>query len=220
MTNPVWPENQTIANVADEPHIVLTQFGDTAELNKEITETILRMERNSSYKESLEHGGQGVKVHHVERWKSPAAQIIDARAQELFRRVLDTKEAHVDESWGNIYRNGDFFLPHSHIRAMASIVYMVDEGDIDSKNALTGKLCFADPRLKYCNKHEPGRLTRVLIPEMKPGSMVMFPAATVHLVNPYFGHRTRITLSWNLNTHPIAGNPKLNFEQRNQQPSQ
>jgi predicted 2-oxoglutarate/Fe(II)-dependent dioxygenase YbiX len=215
----VWPENQTLAAVAGEQNIVMAHFADTADLNKEIAETILRMERNSSFMESLQHGGQGVKVHHVERWQSEAAKILDARAKEMFCRVLNVPEAHVDESWGNIYRNGDFFMPHSHIRAMASIVYMVDEGDIDSKNPLTGKLCFADPRLNYCNKHEPGRLTRVLVPEMKAGNMVMFPAATVHLVNPYFGHRTRITLSWNLNTQPIPGNPKHNFEQRGKKPS-
>jgi len=105
-------------------------------------------------------------------------------------------------------------MPHSHIRAQASIVYMVDEGEANPKDQLQGRLFFADPRIPYCAQHESGRLTRLLIPQMRPGSMVMFPGMTVHCVNPYFGNKPRVTISWNINAQALPGDPRRVFEGR------
>jgi Putative 2OG-Fe(II) oxygenase len=41
-------------------------------------------------------------------------------------------------------------------------------------------------------------MTRPFLPDMVPGTMLMFPSPLVHGVNPYPGARPRITLSWNL----------------------
>jgi Putative 2OG-Fe(II) oxygenase len=206
----IWPENQPVGEAGD-PNIFLTHFTDVSEVNSALAETILRLERSSSHAEHLVRGSCGIKLHHVERWGSPEAQLLLERACALFRLVLRAREAHIDASWGNIYRNGDYCMPHSHIRAQASIVYMVDGGDENAKDRLAGKLCFADPRLPYCNQHEPGRLTRILVPDMPAGSMIMFPGATVHCVNPYAGRKPRITMSWNINAQALPGNPRQTF---------
>lgn len=209
----VWPGHQRISTVGD-PAIGLTQFTDTGAYHATLQETILRLERTSSHKELLPRGSCGVKVHHLEKWTCPAAQLLTSRAIALFKHMLKVDSAHIDTSWANVYRNQDYCMPHSHIRAQASVVYLLDPGDEDVKDKLMGKFCFADPRITYCCQHHPGHMTRLLIPDMKPGSMIIFPGQIVHSVNPYFGARPRITLSWNINTQPIAGDPRKTFEAR------
>jgi hypothetical protein len=207
----VWPEHQQIVAVSD-PAIGLTQFTDTDSYHDTLRETILRLERTSSHREKLPRGSCGIKVHHLETWSCPAAQMLTQRAMALFKRVLKTDNAHVDTSWANIYRENDYCMPHSHIRAQASVVYLLDPGDEDPKDRLMGKFYFADPRIAYCCQHHPGHVTRLLIPEMKPGSMIIFPGQVIHSVNPYFGARPRITMSWNINTQAIPGDPRKTFE--------
>jgi len=207
----IWPEGQRI-EAAGDPNIAVTHFVDPPAFHSSLIQTLLMLEGNSSFTEPLVQGSCGVKIHHVDRWNCPEAQLVHQRALALFRHGLHTREAHVDASWASIYRKGDYCVPHSHIRAQASIVYMVAEGDAARPDDLAGKLCFTDPRLGYCAQHEPGRLTRMLIPVMQPGSMVMFPGATVHCVNPYMGNRPRITMSWNINVKALPGDPRQTFE--------
>jgi hypothetical protein len=207
----VWPQAQEIMAAGDKL-IGLTHFDDHAAYHARLRDTVMRLERTSSHKEQLPRGSCGIKVHHVEKWSCPAAQLVTKRALALFQRIINAPEAHIDTSWGNIYRDRDYCMPHSHIRAQASIVYLLDPGDEDPKDALMGKFYFADPRLDYCCQHHPGHMTRLLFPEMKPGSMIMFPGQLVHCVNPYSGARPRITLSWNINTQAIEGNPRATFE--------
>lgn len=96
-------------------------------------------------------------------------------------------------------------MPHSHLRATASLIYLVDPGDPVPEDPLSGRLCFGDPRIPFCCDEEPGRTTRLLMPELKPGSMLIFPAEFIHSVNPYGGTRPRITMSWNITLEPLAG---------------
>jgi hypothetical protein len=206
-----WPTQQHIVSAGD-PTIGLTQFSDTESYHPTLKETILRLERTSSQRERLARGSCGIKVHHIETWSCPAAQLLTRRAIALFKHMLKTDSAHIDTGWANIYRDGDYCMPHSHIRAQASVVYLLDPGDDDMKDKLMGKFYFADPRLAYCCQHHPGHMTRLLIPDMQPGSMIIFPGAVMHAVNPYSGARPRITCSWNINAQVIPGDPRKTFE--------
>jgi len=209
----VWPAHQQIV-AAGDPAIGLTHFTDMRLYHGTLQETILRLERSSSHRENLPRGSCGVKVHHVEKWTCPAAQLLTQRAIALFKHMLKVDSAHIDASWANIYRDRDYCVPHSHIRAQASVVYLLDRGDEDPRDKLMGKFYFADPRLPYCCQHHPGHMTRLLIPDMRPGSMIVFPGQVVHSVNPYFGARPRLTLSWNINSQSTAGDPRKTFEGR------
>jgi hypothetical protein len=209
----IWPQSQRIEQAGD-PMIGITQFADAGDYHAKLRETVLRLERSSAQKEKLPRGSCGIKVHHVENWKCDAAQLVHNRAIELFKRMLKTDQAHVDASWGNIYRSGDYCIPHSHIRAQAGIVYMVDVGDEEKEQTLDAKFYIADPRVAYCCQHHPGHMTRMLIPTMTAGSMIIFPGAVMHGVNPYFGARPRITMSWNINVTAVAGDPRATFEGR------
>ena len=63
---------------------------------------------------------------------------------------------------------------------------------------MNGHFLFVDPRLKACCRQQDGFVTTPCSPVLRAGTMVMFPAQTVHLVTPYFGDHPRITLSWDL----------------------
>lgn len=201
----VWPEGQIIAKL-DEKVIGLTDFLDHAQYHKALAAIILELDRtNSPFKDPLVRGACGTKIRDIDQWNCPAAMFLHRRAIALFRHMLNTEDAVVDASWASIYRKGDHCLPHSHVRAQASLVYMLDEGDSTKNDPLSGKFLICDPRLDACCNRQKGCLTNLMIPAMNPGSMIIFPGSVVHCVSPYSGTRPRITLSWNINTRKLAG---------------
>ena len=48
-------------------------------------------------------------------------------------------------------------------------------------------------------------MTQLLVPELVAGSLLVFPAMYIHLVNPYTGTRPRVTMSWNINLEKLPG---------------
>jgi hypothetical protein len=119
--------------------------------------------------------------------------------------TLSRRPVFADDSWASIYRSGDYCMPHSHLRANASIVYMLDPGDGDAEDRMAGRFCFADPRIDACCPDEPGRVTQHLMPNLVPGTMLIFAADYLHSVNPYQGSRPRITMSWNVTLERLPG---------------
>ena len=53
-------------------------------------------------------------------------------------------------------------------------------------------------------EHERGRVTKLLIPDLYPGSLLLFPAEYIHAVNPYGGERPRRGTSITRNCPAIA----------------
>jgi predicted 2-oxoglutarate/Fe(II)-dependent dioxygenase YbiX len=96
-------------------------------------------------------------------------------------------------------------MPHSHLRSNVSIVYLLDPGDPDPDDAMAGKLIFADPRIPYCCPHEPGRVTGLLVPDLREGTMIIFASDYLHSVNPYRGARPRMSMSWNVTLSRVPG---------------
>jgi len=43
------------------------------------------------------------------------------------------------------------------------------------------------------------------MPNLTPGTMLIFASDYLHSVNPYNGHRPRITLSWNITLERLKG---------------
>lgn len=207
----VWPASQQII-AAGDAKIGLTHFADSESYHPMLRDTLLRLHRTSSQTDHLVRGNCGVKVRHIEKWLCPAAKLINHRAIALFKNTLKTNEAYIDDSWGNIYRDRDYCAIHSHIRSNAAVVYLLDSGDEDKKDMGMGKFFIADPRVAFCCPHHPGHMTRLLIPDMRPGSMLIFPGQVMHGVNPYYGARPRLTLSWNITLQPVAGTARETFE--------
>jgi hypothetical protein len=199
----VWPEGQSAAPLA-AALTATTTFADHALYHDRLVHAVLACERDARFRDVIFRGGCGVKVRDIAKWGDPAADLVHARAIALAHRTLSRRAVFVDDCWASVYRAGDYCMPHSHLRANVSLVYMVDAGD-PTDDPLAGKLCFADPRIDACCAHEPGRVTQLIIPEMAPGTIVIFAADYLHHVNPYAGTRPRITLSWNMTLERLPG---------------
>ena len=183
----------------------LTDFTDRGRYHPQLIATILKLERDPQHRDWIFKGGCGTKVRDPGHWRCAEARLVELRALAFAAKALGTTSLFVDEAWANVYRNGDYCMPHSHLRAVASLIYLVDPGDSVPEDPLSGRLCFGDPRIPFCCDYEPGRMTRMLTPELRPGSMLIFPAEYIHSVNPYGGTRPRISMSWNITLKPLPG---------------
>ena len=200
----VWPEGQRIDPLS-APLMAITQFDDHARYHAELAATILELERDPAYRMWIFKGGCGMKVRRPDQWQRPAAALIHGRALAFAHRVLSRNDVFTDDCWANVYRDGQYCMPHSHLRSNVSIVYLLDPGDPDSDDPMAGKLLFADPRIPYCCPHEPGRVTGLLVPELHEGTMIIFASDYLHSVNPYRGRRPRMSMSWNVSLTRLPG---------------
>ena len=201
----VWPQDLE-AETCGDPTIRKITFNDTQEYHPRLAAKILELEEHHRLRKRYARGSGGTKILHLQQWLSTEAELITARATALFKRVLDAERAVIDISWANVYRTGDYCVPHSELRATASVVYCLDPGDEDLDDPRSGRLCFVDPRLRQCCQEQEGCMTTAFLPEMVAGTMLIYPSQLVHVVNPYTGRRPRITMSWNINkaaTPPI-----------------
>jgi len=209
----IWPSKPSLAETGDKSiHSVV--FDDIEHYHSLLQQLILERESDPQYGLTLFRGACGIKVHHIDRWKSPAANLIHQRAMALFCAIRGVAEPVCDISWGSIYRKGDYCMPHSHLRTEASVIYQLSMGDVDENDPMGGRLGFTDPRIDSCCLEEPGRATTPLLPEMVPGMMLIFPSEMIHHVIPYTGDAPRITLSWNISSRRIAGSAYPELERQ------
>ena len=201
---PVWPSGQEVRPLGHRT-IGLTSFADASGIHPSLIERIHALEGDQRFASRYFRAAGGTKVYHLDRWESPAADLLNARALHMSQLLLGSEMAAIDLSWANVYRHGDYAMAHSHERTAASVVYCVDAGDEDPMDPLSGKLALVDPRVEACCQKRKDSVTNPLMPRMEPGSMIVFPSALVHSVNPYTGHRPRITIAWNIDKDVIPG---------------
>ena len=201
----VWPAGQKIEPLPGTSAFALTRFMDTDAYHPTMIARLLEFARDPAVAVEQGRAIGGTKIYHIHQMQLPELAFICARATALFRLVLGAESAVIDMSWANIYGSGDYSLPHSHLRAKASIVYCVDAGDPDPTDPWSGQFCFVDPRLASCCQSEAGHVTNPVMPGLRAGTMLIFPGQAVHCVGAYVGTRPRITLSWNINTIALPG---------------
>jgi hypothetical protein len=213
---PAWPEEQKVEPLS-APMTATTRFADFESFHTDLIDAVLAAERDprwrsvqllqppGSAEQVVFRGACGTKVRKISEWNAPAASLIHARALMLAHRTLSRRPVYADDTWASVYRAGDYCMPHSHLRSSVSIVYMLDPGENDPAEPMAGKFCFADPRIPACCPDEPNRVTRHMIPELAPGTMLIFASDYLHSVNPYQGSRPRITLSWNITVERLPG---------------
>jgi len=200
----LWPDGQRIEPLS-APLMASTHFDDCGRYHAGLAATILEIECDPARRAWIFKGGCGMKVRRPDRWGRAAADLIHGRALSLAHRVLSQHDVYTDDCWASVYRDGQYCLPHSHLRSNVSIVYLLDAGEPDPDDETAGKLVFADPRIPHCCPHESGRVTALLRPEMREGTMLVFASDYVHAVGPYRGARPRITMSWNVTIEKLAG---------------
>jgi len=197
---PVWYEEQRV-EVVDE-HLYATVFDDWPDYHDPLIARVHELEEikwGDDKPDSRTLGGK--KVHHLEQWDCPAADLINERAKEFFRRLLNEDTANIDQSWANLYYKWDYAIPHSHRLSVASLVYFLEIGDPDPDDELSGRLSFADPRMKICCSDEEGYVTTRPYIGSNNGKMLIWPSKFVHFVTPYAGDNPRITLAWNISRY-------------------
>ncbi len=208
LERPVWPGDQVVHQV--DSTIARTHFDDMEVLNAGLVDYLVRCEREKNAttpKDSFCVGG--TKIYHVDAWPVPGARLLDQRAQAMFREVVGQPTSAVDLSWANVYRAGDYIVPHNHRRSTGSVVYVLSLGDIDAADRLSGRFAIADSRLPLCKNDDATNKFMLCFPPLRPGSMIVFPSSVVHLVTLYRGEdRPRIAMSWNINAQPLAGRPQ------------
>jgi hypothetical protein len=187
--------------------VFITRFPDAEAYHPALIARLLKLADDPEFGRRVMRSTGGTKIYHIDRWGCDAADMVNRRAIQFFKLARPSTTAAVDLSWASLYRAGDYSMPHSHPRADASIVYCVDVGDSPEGDPLDGQFCFVDPRYTTCCQIDVQCMTHPIAPKLAPGSMIMFPGALVHCVNPYTGRRPRITLSWNINRQPLPGSP-------------
>lgn len=200
----IWPAGQSVVSRGHES-IRVTQFTDKDLYHRRLIDEILERSKDPTQTHRLPTGLCGEKIFHIADWDIPEARLIDERARAMFRHSVGCDDAIVDISWASLYRQGDYCMPHSHLRTSVSMVYFLDAGYTASPKSLDGRFCFVDPRIEQCCAEEDGRMTTPFLPSATPGTMILFPSPTVHCVNPYFGNVPRISLSWDIDRSRIPG---------------
>ncbi|GLQ05542.1 putative 2OG-Fe(II) oxygenase [Sneathiella chinensis] len=193
-----------------EKNIALTHFQDMEDMNRSLAAYLIEREQDKLGREGKQSFSKSTKIHHVDAWDAPGARFVDERAKALFRLITGLDQAVVDLSWANIYRQGDYIMPHAHSRSMGSVVYVVSMGDEDETDPMSGKFVISDPRLPLCCQADGRYMSNTYMPSLGAGSMIVFPASVVHMVTPYRGKSPRITLAWNINN--VALKPRTERE--------
>lgn len=207
----VWPAGLKIETPDQENMVLRTAFPDVADYHPELIDKIHRLAADPELAKQRARSLGGTKLYRLHEWDLPAADLLNARAMAFYRHAMKSDAAVIDISWANVYRSGDYVMPHSHVRSTASVVYMVDPGEPDPEDPNSGLFNFVDPRYPPCCKMRPDYMTTPLRPVMTAGTMIVFPSHLVHCVNPYTGGRPRITISWNINATVVPGSPLRDF---------
>ncbi len=93
----VWPDQQQLPAI--DQSIRATAFADIGAYHPTPIETILELAAakwRDDRRESRILGGR--KVHHLEQWNRPEADLVKEPAKELFRRTLRSPTANIDLS--------------------------------------------------------------------------------------------------------------------------
>jgi len=156
-------------------------------------------------------GAGGVKVREIIEWENPALKLLNERAKLLYKKILNAKTAHIDDTWANLYRLGEFIGPHAHRRTEASVVYHLIPPSPEQQEdygMYSGALGVCDPRIGRCCPMEKGHVTTQLYLPMLPGTMVIFPSFATHHVTPHASDDVRISIAWNIDREKIPGQAK------------
>ena len=195
-----WPAGQRLSAPDAANSFLTTHFADHERYAPALVRRLVALASSGPFRQQYGRHLGGTKLYNPETWDAALGGFLNARALAFHRAVTRRQDGVVEAGWANLYRAGDYIVPHSHTRADMSLVYMLDPGDADPAEPTSGRFCFAEPRWALCCQLEPGRLSNTIGPTMTPGTMLIFPAEAVHFVHPYLGQRPRITLSWNI-TH-------------------
>ncbi len=190
---------------------------DSDELNAELADLILSNEKNDVSGRGIRSNAGGWQSGgNMMTWEHPAVAALKQRYESLVFNVvgeLVQKDGRnrqfrlLMDGWANVCRRGDYNVVHSHPNAMFSLVYYVAAGEPDSDVPYSGLLELLDPResANYIQIQNTILDARTFI-DNQPGKMVLFPSWVKHMVHPFQGEGTRISIACNVNV--VETNPQ------------
>lgn len=108
-------------------------------------------------------------------------------------------------AWANVNRFSHYNGLHNHAGGFWSGVYYVSAGFPRSNSPYEGSITFRNPSLAplaSSNLNIPSIISDIFRPKhtVQPidGLMLVFPSWLEHYVHPYFGRRSRISISWDV----------------------
>jgi len=188
----------------------LFEWPNTDQLNAELRTAIMARFNSSPGLVSSNRNGWHSKWD-LHRWPEPCvAQLmamLQASSSQLAAHLLRgtnsglSQDWQIRKCWANVNPPGGYNQAHHHIQAgsLLSGVYYVDIGDCPDPN-LAGRTVLQDRSGAAWLKH-PDPLSREYAVTPKPGTLLLFPAALLHYVEPYRGKSRRISIAFDL-MHP------------------
>lgn len=190
---------------------------DSDELNAELTDLILSNEKDDTSGRGIRSNAGGWQSGgNMMTWEHPAVATLKQRYESLVFNVvgeLVQKDGRnrqfrlLMDGWANVCRRGDYNVVHSHPNAMFSLVYYVASGEPDPDVPYSGLLELLDPResANYIQVQNTILDARTFI-DNQPGKMILFPSWVKHMVHPFQGDGTRISIACNVNV--VETNPQ------------
>lgn len=186
------------------------QWPESDTLNRELEALILEAEAGDSKGRGIRSNAGGWQSRgNLMAWDNDSVRTLKARVEQLVFNVIgeivlkDGSERSFNllcDGWANVCRPGNYNVVHTHPNAMWSLVYYINAGRPDPSVPYSGALELLDPResanyLQIQNTILDGRT----FVENKPGRMVLFPSWVKHMVHPFVGEGTRISIATNVN---------------------
>lgn len=190
------------------PIVSFSDVGDP-ELDRELTGRMVRESETSPGISRSNSGGW----HSVpdlsqrpERCFQDLIERIVERVQMTFFELARGQGMAVDrhyrfgvQAWAMVMRHGDLALVHDHAEAHFAIAYYPDAGDADLElQPDSGKLSFVDPRRGGTIIPGIDLFPSQFGIQPRNGLLVVFPGWLQHFVQPYRGHRPRVSISCNV----------------------
>ena len=209
-TRPEIPEfRQNVSMMFGTPFVTY-EWPDSEKLNAELTTLMLAREAEDKdgYGTRSNAGGWQSPGNLI-TWDEPCILELKARMESmvfgLTEQILrpdggERSFTLLIDAWGNINRNGDYNVVHTHPNAMWSGVYYVTPGEPDESVPYSGLLELLDPResANYIQIQNTVLDARTFITNI-PGRMILFPSWLKHMVHPFIGKGIRISIAFNAN---------------------
>ncbi len=190
--------------------LVVHDWPDSDDLNSQLTELLLAREKSMG-KESVYRSNAGgwQSPGNLISWTETPIQTLKHRIETIVFNLTDQlirdegkqRQFRLSiDGWGNINRDGDYNVVHTHPNCMWSGVYYVTKGNPDPAKPQNGLLELLDPReaanyIQIKNTILDGRE----FVENVPGRMLLWPSWMKHMVHPYSGTGERISIAFNVN---------------------
>lgn len=184
-----WPEHIAIELFNQQPVMGAVRFTDGAAYHPRLLEHVMTLQAEGEMIQTLQGGA--VRVDDLQAWDIVEADLITLRALKLCGDMMHSERVRIASAYGIVVGKDSYLPPQvPDETAVASVVYIVDAGEMDANNGSSGKLSFTHRHLDGYTARSPEPVTS--------GLMLAFPADMLSTGLPYTGNHPRVLLYWHM----------------------